>query len=107
MRRLIALGAPTVGRALPAKARVAAPAIGAAAAAQRAFKNDPVALFHFMDRSGVVAELLDAAENLMAENDRVIDFEFAVEILNVGAADAAHFHLHQSAVRRNVGKGIL
>src|SRR3990172_1363346 len=106
MRRLVALGAAAVGRALAAEARAAAPAIGAAAAAQRALENDPIALFDFVDRGRVAAELLDAAEDFMAENNRVIDLELAVKVFDVGAADAAHFHLHQPAVGGNVGDRI-
>src|SRR3989337_473126 len=106
MRRLIALGAAAVVGALPAEARAATPAIGAAAAAQGAFENDAIALFDLMDRARVAAELLDAAEDFMAENNRVIDFELAVKVFDVGAADAAYFHLHQPAVGWNVGDRI-
>jgi hypothetical protein len=92
VRRLIALGSPAITRALPAKTLVVAPAIGAAAATDGTFENDAIALFYVVDRPGVFAELFDAAENFMPENNRIIDFELAVEVFNVGAADTAHFY---------------
>ena len=42
----------------------------------------------------------------MTENDRIIDFKFAVEVFDVGAADAAHLDLDQAAVGGNVGNRI-
>src|SRR5574341_1184657 len=107
MRRLVALGAPAVVGALAAEARAAAPAIGAAAAAQRSLENDAVAFLDFMDRGRVAAELLDAAQDFMDEDDRINDLEFAVEEFDVRAADAAHFHFHQPAVGRNIGDRVL
>jgi len=102
MRRPIAFGAPAVVCALLAKALVVAPAIGAAAAADGAFKNDAIAFFYMVNRRGIFAELLDAPENLMPENNRIIDFKLAMEVLDVGAADAAHLDFDQAAVRRNI-----
>ena len=107
MGRLVALGAAAVVSALAAEALIVAPAVGAAAAAERAFENDPVAFFDMVNRRGVLAELFDPAENFMAENDRVVDLEFAVQIFDIGAADAAHFNFDQSAVGGNVRNRIL
>src|SRR5687768_5352040 len=98
MGRLIAFRPSTVIGTLAAKALVVAPAVGAAAAAERAFENDPVAFFDMMNRRGIFAELFDAAKNFMAEDDRIVDVELAVQIFHVGAADAAHFDLDQAAV---------
>ena len=38
----------------------------------------------------VLAELFHSAKNFVAEYDRVVDFELAVQIFHVGATDAAH-----------------
>jgi hypothetical protein len=83
VRWLIAFCSPAVVRALLAKALVVAPAIGAAATADGAFKNDSIAFFYVVNGRGIFAELL-----------------------NVGAADTAHLDFDQAAVRRNVGHRI-
>jgi hypothetical protein len=106
VRRLIAFCASAIVRALPAKALIVTPAIGAAAAADGAFENDAIALFYVVNRRGTFAELLDTAENFMPENDGIIDFKLAVKVFDVGTADAAHLDLNQAAVGGNVGNGI-
>jgi hypothetical protein len=102
MGRQVALGAAAVIGALAAKTLVVAPAVGAAAAAEGAFEDNAVAFFDMVNRRGVFAEFFDPAENFMAEYDRIIDLELAMEIFNVGAAHAAHFDLQQSAVGGNI-----
>jgi hypothetical protein len=106
MGRLVAFGPSAIVRALPAKTLVVAPAVGAAAAAESAFEDDTVAFFDMVNCRGVLAEFFDAAENFMAENDRIIDFELAVQIFDVRAAHAAHFDLNQSSVRWNIGNRV-
>ena len=78
MRRLIALGAATIVGALLAEALVVAAAIGAAAATDSAFQNDSISFFYVVNRRGIFSELLDAAENLMSENDRIRNPKLAV-----------------------------
>src|SRR5688572_3915422 len=106
MRRLITFCAPAIIRALLAKALIVAPAVGAAAAADGAFENDAVAFFYVVDRGGVFSELLDAAENFMPENDRIIHFKLPVQVFDVGAADTAHLDFDQAAVGGNFGNRI-
>ena len=88
------MGPPAVVRALPAEALVVAPAIRATAAAERAFQNDSISFPDVVNRRGIFAELFNAAENLVAENDRIVDFEFAMQVFYIGAADAAHLQAH-------------
>jgi hypothetical protein len=102
MGRLVAFGPSAIVGALSAKALVVAPAVGAAAAAESAFEDDTIAFFDMMNCRGVLAEFFDAAENFMAEDDRIIDFELAVQIFDVRAAHAAHFYLNQPAIGGNV-----
>src|SRR5262245_33410408 len=106
VRRLIAFCSPAIVRALLAKALIVAPAIGTAAAADGALQNDAIAFFYVVDRSSLFAELLDTAKNFMSENDGIIDFELAVKVFDVGAANAAHLDLNQAAVGANVGNRI-
>ena len=89
-------------RPLTAEALVVAPAVRATAAAESAFEDDAVAFFDFVDVRGVPAELFDPAENLVAEDDRIIHLELAVKVFDIRAADAAHLDLDEAAVRRNV-----
>jgi len=63
MGRLVALGAAAIIGPLPAKALIVAPAIGAAAAAESALKDDAIAFFGMVNRRGVFAKFLDTAEN--------------------------------------------
>src|SRR5262245_12115731 len=106
VRRLIAFCPAAIVRALLAKALIVAPAIGTAATADGAFENDAIAFFYVVNRSSIFAELFDSAEDFMSENDGIIDFKLAVQILNVGTTDAAHLDLYQTAVGGNVGNRI-
>src|SRR5262245_48633572 len=106
MGRLIAFCSPAVIGALAAKALVVAPAVGAAATAEGALEDDAVAFFDFMDLCRISSELLDAGEDLMAENNRIRHFQLAVQIFYVGAADTAHFYFYMPLVRWNVGNRI-
>src|SRR5262245_42839352 len=106
MGRLITFGTSAVVGALAAKALVVAPTVGAAAAAEGTFQDDPIAFFDFVNLRGVSTQLLDAGKNFMAENDRVGHLQLAVKIFHVGAADAAHFDSQKPAVRRNLGNRI-
>src|SRR5262249_56816530 len=63
-------GASAVARALLAEAVGAAPAVGAAAAAARAFQDHAVAFFEAVNVGCFAAELYDAPQNLVAQADR-------------------------------------
>src|SRR5262245_61222441 len=81
VRRLIALCSPAIIRTLLAKALIVAPTIGAAAAADGALEDDTITFFYVVNRASILAELFDPAKNFMSENDGIIDFELAVQIL--------------------------
>ncbi len=107
MGRVGAGGLAAVADTRFAKARRAAPAVGAAAAALGAFHDDAVAFFDAVDRCRFLAEFFDTAQNLMAEDKRVGQAVLAaVEIFEIGTADAAHFDFDQAAVGANVRDGI-
>jgi hypothetical protein len=106
MRRLIAFCSPAIVRALLAKALIVAPAVGTTAAADGAFENDAISFLYVVNRCSIFAELLDPAKNFMSENDGIIDFELAVQVFDVGAANAAHLNLDQAAIGGNVRKRI-
>jgi len=93
VRRLVAFGASAVIGPLPTEALVIAPAVGAAATAQRAFENDSVAFFNFVNLGSIAPKLFNARQDFVTENDRVGDLQFAMEILNVRPTNATHFDL--------------
>ena len=99
MRRLVAFGPAAIVGPLPAETLVVAPAIGTAAAAESAFEDNAIAFFDMVNRRGIFAKFLDTAENFMAENNRIVDFELAVKIFDVRAADAAHLDFDQGRRR--------
>src|SRR5512144_2052451 len=107
MGRVGAGGLTAVTDARFAKACGAASAVGATAAAFSAFHDYPVAFFDAVDGCRFLAEFFDPAQNLVAEDERIRQAVFAaVQLLEVGATDAAHLDSDQAAIGGNVGDGI-
>ena len=69
------------------------------------FDEDEVAFLETLAAGEFAAGLGDDADILVAHDHRGIGRRMLVE-LDIGAADAADFHLHQRAVLRDVGHRI-
>ena len=81
-----------------AEAVVAADAVGAEAAGDERLDADAVALLDAPAAGGLVADLGDAADGLVAGDDGEADGERALVLLVVGAADAAGLDLEEGVV---------